>query len=28
LMDDARNKENLSESELLLFEEVKNLAVS
>ena len=28
LMDDARNKENLSENELLLFEEVKNLAVS
>ena len=28
LMDDARNKEDLSESELLLFEEVKNLTVS
>ena len=28
LVDDARNKEDLSESELLLFEEVKNLPVS
>jgi mannose-1-phosphate guanylyltransferase len=28
LVDDARNKEELSESELLLFEEVKNLPVS
>jgi mannose-1-phosphate guanylyltransferase len=28
LVDDARNKEDLSESELLLFEEVKNLSVS
>jgi mannose-1-phosphate guanylyltransferase len=28
LMDDARNKEDLSENEQLLFEEVKNLTIS